>query len=116
MKYIKKYWLQITIILLTIIRFLMSYNLPTFYFKNLAFDDYLMIELSNNLSNGTYLGQYYNLILTKGFIFPIILSISRFINLSYSTILTILYISSCLFFTNSMKKIIKNKKYYSYYM
>jgi len=110
MKYLKKYWLHITIILLTVIRFLISCKLPTFYIKNLGLDDYLMIELSNNLSNGTYLGQYCNLALVKGFIFPLLLSLSRFINFSYASTLTIIYISSCIFFTISMKGIIKNKK------
>lgn len=110
MKYLKKYWLLILLIILTIIRFLMSYNLPTFYIKNLGLDDYLMINLANNISTGNYLGNYSNLTLVKGFIFPIFLSISKYLNISYATSLTILYIFACLFFTNSLKGIIKNKK------
>lgn len=110
MKYLKKYWLIILLIVITIIRFLMTYNLPSYYLKNLGLDDNLMIELANNIFNKNYLGNYSNITLVKGFIFPIFLTLSRILSISYSSILTILYIIACIFFTNSIKEIIKNKK------
>lgn len=109
MKLLKKYYLFIILIILTILRFLLSYDLPTYYIRNLGLDDSLMIELANNLSEGLYLGNYSNVTLVKGFIFPLFLCISRLINLSYATSLTILYLLACLTFCHSLKTITSQK-------
>ena len=108
MKFIKKNYLLILLIILTIFRFYISYNLPNYYFKNLGYDDTLMFELANNIYNGNYLGNYSSITLIKGFIFPLFISLFKLINLPFSLGITILYIVSCLFFTNSLKGIIKN--------
>jgi len=110
MKYIKKHWFIITIILLCLIRLLISFNLISFYISNLPFDDALMLRQSNSLLSGDYLGLYNNMTLVKGPIFSFLLALIRLLNISYSFTFTILYIISSLFFMFSLKKIIKDKR------
>ena len=104
----KNYFLIIVVIFITLIRVLLSYNLPSFYISNLRYDDYLMVKYMTSLFNGTYLGDYNMFTLIKGIIFPLFLVISKIIKISYSSFFTYIYILSILFFTNSCKKITKN--------
>ena len=110
MEYLKKHKLLILIIIFTLIRFFLSYHLPNFYYKNLGFDDGLMIKEFESLISGNYLGTYNNIILTKGIIYPLFLTIIHYIHLNYNVVFTIIYILSCAFFTKSFKNIINNKK------
>jgi len=57
-----------------------------------------------------YLGIYGSLTLVKGIVFPTFLYIIRILNLSYSSVLTFLYIMSSLFFLRCIKKLINNHK------
>ena len=111
MKFIKKKWFIFFIIILTIIRFLISYKLPIFYINNLGYDDDLMIRELESLLSGNYLGTYNNLILTKGIIYPLFMAITKLCSLNYNIILTIFYILSCVFFSKSLENIIKSRKY-----
>ena len=108
--YIKKYWFIIIISILIILRFLLSFNLPSFYLYNLRYDDHLMVDQYLTLMSGDYLGSYNYTTLVKGLVFPFILFYSNTIKLSFSVFLTIFYILSCLYFLFSIKKIINNKK------
>ena len=108
MKKYKKIIILMAII--TLIRFLISYKLPSFYIKNLVYDDGLMIYQLTNLLDGKYLGNYNDFMLIKGVVFPFFLYIVRVFNLNYSSILTILYILGCMYFTKSLDKAINNKK------
>ncbi len=110
MEYLKKHKLLILIIIFTLIRFFLSYHLPNFYYENLGFDDGLMIKEFESLISGNYLGTYNNIILTKGIIYPLFLTIIHYIHLNYNVVFTIIYILSCAFFTKSFKNIINNKK------
>ena len=87
----KKYRkLLIIICIVTLIRFLISYKLPSFYIQNLMYDDRLMINQLTSLLDGKYLGTYDWFTLIKGVVFPLFLFIFRSINISYSTAFTIL--------------------------
>ncbi len=108
MKKYRKFLIIIGII--TLIRFLISYKLPSFYIKNLVYDDGLMIYQLTSLLGGKYLGKYSDFILIKGVVFPFFLYLARSINISYSSLLTILYILASMYFTKSLDKVIKNKK------
>lgn len=110
MKLKKKYWVIAIIIVITLIRFLMSYHLPIFYLKNMGYDDMLMIHQSSYLLSGNYLGSYNSLTIVKGIFYPLILTIIRFLKLNYGVTLTLFYIFSCGIFSLSLKNIIKNKK------
>ena len=109
MKFIKKNWLIILIILLTIIRLLLSYKLPSFYNGALAHDDRLAVSQMISISKGNYLGTYSNVTLIKGLMYPLVMSISLITNMRYSTILTIIYILAVIYFTLSLGKTIGNK-------
>ena len=109
MRYIKKYWYILLIIIICIIRFLFSYKLPSFYLENLLYDDKLMVSYLSSLLNHNYLGNYSEYTLIKGIIFPLVMFYAKKLKISFSIFFTILFISSSLFFINSLKKIIKNK-------
>ena len=109
MKYIKKYGF-IILIIITLLRFFLSYNLPSFFLSNLEYDDYLMVSQSNYLLNGDYLGTYLPNTLIKGIVFPILLTYSKITGISYSIFFTVMYILACIFFIYSLSSIIKNKK------
>jgi len=100
----------ILLVILTIIRLLMSLDLPVYYIRNLRYDDVLMIDLADAFKIGNYLGEYSNVTLIKGIIYPLFLSFCQFFKLSYSLILTIFYILSCIYFGTSLNKVVKNKK------
>lgn len=111
MKYIKKYWFIIALVIISIIRFLWSFNLPNFYLSNLSYDDKLMIRGLNFLSAGNYFGPYYKTTLIKGPLFPILLFLINLYKINSSSIFTLLYISASLFLVLSLKDIIKDKRY-----
>ena len=108
-KSINKNWFILLITIVALARILLSYNLSNFYINNLRYDDKLMINQSNSLNEGNYLGEYSDLTLVKGIIYPMFLHISNIFNLDYGMVLTIMYIIGCLYFVYSLNKIIKNK-------
>ena len=108
-KFINKNWFILLITIVALARILLSCNLPSFYINNLRYDDKLMINQSNSLNEGNYLGEYSDLTLVKGIIYPMFLHISNIFNLDYGMLLTIMYIIGCLYFVYSLNKIIKNK-------
>ena len=108
-QFINKYWFILVIILITVVRLLLSCNFPSFYITNLRYDDKLMINEFNSLKEGNYLGEYKDITLVKGVVFPAFLYIANLLNTSYSMLLTIVYTCACLFFIISLKKIVKDK-------
>ena len=104
----KKRLFWLLIVLLSLIRFLISYRLPNFYLASFNYDDFLMVSrLANFIDGGIELYSDYTLI--KGIIYPIVLFISYTLKVSYSVMFTIIYILSSLVFTLSMKKITNSK-------
>ncbi len=110
MKFIKKHWFSILIVIMFSIRFLLSFNMPSFIIRNLRFDDMLMISQSNSLLFGNYLGAYDETTLIKGPMFSLLITFSRLINISYSVTFTILYLLVCAYFFVALRKIVDNKK------
>ena len=68
-KSINKNWFILLITIVALARILLSYNLSNFYINNLRYDDKLMINQSNSLNEGNYLGEYSDLTLVKGIIY-----------------------------------------------
>ncbi len=97
------------VIVSTILRFLLSYKLPSFVISNMVYDDALMMSKLFSLIDGKYFGIYNALTLVKGCIYPLVLFIAYKLHISYSIFLTILYILSCIYFTLSLKSITKRK-------
>ena len=110
-KFLKKHWFIITILVLCIARFLFTYKLPSFYLFKMNHDDGLYVKWLYTLSKGGYLGSYNARTLIKGPVFAFVLLVSVIYKISFSSLLTILYILSCIYFIYSLKYIIKNKKY-----
>ena len=113
MKYLKKnkkVIITIIIIIITIIRILLSYKLPTFYIKNLNYDDNLYIQQTNTILEGNYLGKYNSKTLVKGPIYSIFLALISISKIPYSMALTIIYVISCSTLAFSLKNYTKNKK------
>ena len=105
----KNWWIIAIIVLVTIVRALLSFNLPSFYLNNLRYDDKLMISQLNSLKEGNYLGEYNDRTLVKGIAYPVFLYIASCLNIGYSGFLTMLYILACMFLTFSLRRIVKNK-------
>lgn len=108
MSYKKKNLIYLLIII-SLLRFLISYDLPSFYMGNLRYDDKLMIKQMNALVSGNYLGVYNDYTFIKGIVFPLLLSFLKLTKISYSVFFTVLYIAACIFFTKCLSSVIKNK-------
>ena len=108
-QFITKYWFILAIIVVIAMRVLLSFSLPSFYLNNLRYDDSLMVDQAKSLNNGEYLGEYSDITLIKGLAYPIFLYITNLLGMSYSMMLTIIYILACIYFIYSLKKIITNK-------
>ena len=100
----------IILCIITLIRFLISFNLPSLYISNLIYDDKLMVTQMTNILSGQYLGVYDDFSLIKGIIFPLVISFCNMTNVSYSAIFTLLYIGSVMYFIKPFEKLIKDKK------
>lgn len=109
--FFKKHWFITAILVLSIVRFLFTYKLPSFYLYAMNYDDGLMTDQTLNLLAGKYLGVYDYKMLVKGPVFPLVLFIFKLYKLNYSTAFSLLYIIACIYFIYSLKYIIKNKKY-----
>ncbi|MBP3841587.1 MAG: hypothetical protein IK997_05695 [Bacilli bacterium] len=94
---------------ITLIRFLISFNLKSLYISNLSYDDGLMIKQMSSLISGQYLGVYDDFLLIKGIVFPFLLSFCKNIHVTYSIMFTILYILSVIYFIKPFEKLIRNK-------
>lgn len=99
----------IAIIVLSIMKMLLVHNLPIAANVALGADDALMIRLTDNIVNGNWLGNYDAVVLTKGVTFPLILALCYFLNISYTTIITLLYTAACIYFIYVISKKISNK-------
>lgn len=111
MKFLKQHWFLFTILFISIVRFFLSYQLPSFYIKNLAYDDAIMINQMSSLLSHIYLGPYNEFTLIKGVFFPLVLALSKMLTLSFSSFFTLLYLLASLYFLWAMKHVIKDKKY-----
>ena len=66
LNFLKKHWFIIIILFLSLIRFLFTYKLPTFFLSSSAYDDALMINYYDCLVAGKYLGLFNKKTLIKG--------------------------------------------------
>ena len=112
--YIIKHKVIIILIIVTILRFLLSYNLSNYFISSMRYDDNLMKIYLENLNIGNYLGNYDNNILTKGMFFSLVLSLLKMFNIRYNIGLSLIYIMSSILFTLSLKENIKDKKYLAF--
>ena len=99
----------IALIVVSVLKQLLVYNLPIVANVALGVDDMLMIDITNNLINGNWVGPYSDIIISKGLTFPLLLAFCYFIKIDYITMMTLLYTLACLIFIYVLSKKIKNK-------
>lgn len=88
---------------------LLAYDLPIAANVGLAVDDMLMINMTDSIVNGKWIGGYNDVILSKGPTFPLILVAIYYLKIDYITMMTVLYTLSCLCLIHVLSKRIKNK-------
>ncbi len=105
----KKYGLIIFMIFFAIIKQIAVSNIPIFAISNAVHDDRLMVNLTDSLLKGEWLGGYTNLTFVKGVFFPLFLAITNFLGISYISASTLLYSFSCIIFIFAIKDIFNTK-------
>ena len=88
---IKKHWFIITIVIVSIVRFLFTYKLPNFYLTSMLHDDKIMMDNLSTLTYGKYLGDFGMKTLIKGPMFPFILFCIRLYKIKISAGISALY-------------------------
>ncbi len=101
----------ISILIVSVLRLMLVYDLPIVANVELGIDDMLMINITENLVNGNWVGPYTDVVISKGLSFPILLAFCYFIKLDYITMMTVFYIIACLILTYVIGKKIKNKAF-----
>ena len=84
-------------------------ELPVLILAHAKQDDALMVDMAVNILNGKWLGDYNELIFTKGIMFPLFLVIGYLVGMSYISFQTLIYTFSCAYFIYSIKEFIKSK-------
>ena len=109
MKFVKKYYFLILIVLLAIIRLVATFHLTAYEIGNAVVDDTYYVMTADYLKHGMWQGKFNNNTLIKGITFAFILNITSRLNISYINFLSLFYILSSLAITYSLKGLIKNR-------
>ncbi len=109
MAIVKKYKWPIILAGLTILKLVICSLLPMFYIEANIYDDKLMINLTESISNGEWLGNYNSFNLVKGMFFPLLLSFFRFINIPTGLALSLIYVLACFCFCYILRDRFTNK-------
>ena len=99
----------IAILIVSILKQMLVYDLPICANVELNIDDMLMINIVDNIVNENWLGKYDDVILSKGLSFPLILVLCYYVHIDYITMMTALYTFACLYLILVLSKRIKNK-------
>lgn len=104
-----KYRLIIFIIAIVILKQMMVVSLPIFAYSTAGHDDRLMINITDSLLKGEWLGAYSEMTLVKGIFFPLFLSINGFLGIPYSISITGFYSFACIIFIFGIKNFYKKE-------
>ncbi|WKY44809.1 hypothetical protein Q5O14_01545 [Eubacteriaceae bacterium ES2] len=110
-EWLVNYQFPLIIGLLLMIRFVLVLGLPIFAHAGAGHDDRLMIGFADSILNGDWLGQYSEMTLVKGAMFPLLLAFNRLVGIPYVLGMTALYAAACLFFIFVMKDLVASKKF-----
>lgn len=105
---IKKNFVLVCMLIIALMRFYLVERLPIMAYPTEVYDDQLMVELTKNIIEGKWLGDYDSNTFIKRPGFPMFLAFLKNLNLSFLFSLDILYILSCFYFMYSIKDDIKN--------
>ena len=100
----------IALIIVSLLKQFLVHDLPIAANVGLGVDDMLMINMTDSIVNGNWIGEYNDIILTKGPTFPLILVAIYYLKIDYITMMTVLYTLSCLCLIFVLNKRIKSKK------
>ena len=99
----------IALIIVSLLKQFLVHDLPIAANVGLGVDDMLMINMTDSIVNGNWIGEYNDIILTKGPTFPLILVAIYYLKIDYITMMTVLYTLSCLCLIFVLNKRIKSK-------
>lgn len=105
----KKLLFFIIIFIIVLIRLFLTSSFLPYIRGGYRFDDIMMLNMSQSLIDGNYLGIYNEMSLVKGLMFPLFVATLNLIKIPYLLGMDLLYIFSILFFSYSIKPIIKKK-------
>ena len=106
---LKKHELLIFIVAFVLIKQLLVLTLPINAYSTAGHDDRLMINFSNSILHGDWLGSYSEMTLVKGSFFPFFLAVDSIIGIPYTMAITLLYSFSCIVFIIGIKSLFKTK-------
>ena len=106
---IKEYWLVLLFIILLIIKILIVQVQPTTAKYSMIYDDQLMIEQTNSIVSGNWLGEYNSKTLTKGVFTPLFIALTYILNIPFLIGKEIFYGIACIVFVLIIIKKIKSK-------
>lgn len=86
-------------------------KLPIMVYAHAKQDDALMVNMAKSILEGNWLGDYNELTLTKGVMFPLFLSIANLLGINYISFQTLFHSIACLLFIYGIKDFIKSKKW-----
>ena len=101
-------WKNMTIFMLAVslLRLLLTMNLPILAVTYSGVDDYWMVMRANTILAGKWMGGYYNATLIKGMSFPTFLAVLHGAGISYYTGVTLFYLLSLAVLTVALKPFI----------
>lgn len=104
---IKQHKFIISVVIISAIYLILT-SVQNFYFiYGAGCDDLYTLDSAFHLLNKSWLGPYHAVTLTKGIGAPIFIAFANIIGVSLLKAQYIFYLSACLFFTYTMKKLIK---------
>lgn len=101
----------IIVLLIIITKQCLVNNIPIMAYAHAKQDDALMVDMAKNILDGKWLGEYNELTLTKGVMFPLFLCVSNILGINYISFQTLFYSIACLLFIYGIKDFIKSKKW-----
>ena len=100
----------IFLILFSLLRILLSMQIPLTAHADWIHDDQLLVEYTQNILSGDWLGDYNNRTLVKGVAFPIFLALCKILFIPYTVGISFLNIISAVVFVFAIRYLVKNKK------
>ena len=98
-------------LVLVLLKHMLASQLPISPRPSYRTDDYLMVAMARNLLWGNWLGPYGYGTLMKGSFYPMFLSAVHLAGFSYISALDLLNSAAALYFTLSLKKLLKKRRW-----
>lgn len=108
-KKLKKYWFELLLILLFILKIIIV-NVQPIYVKNYSHDDRLFVEEAVNITKGKWLGDYNDRTLSKGVTGVLFIALAYKLKIPFLLAQQIVYFFACVSFIYMLKNVIASKK------